>query len=982
MKIRRWIAAIGGMALAIGGAFETARAQGPFGRSPGGRPMQDFNELTRNAKSYEGYIPLHEKDQHLYAEIRPMLLDQPILAPMTIARGSANAGQPLNFGDEWVLTFHRVGDNLQLIRKNIHFTAPAGTPLEKAVKQNYTDSILMSLPILSISPHGGGLVVDFADIFLTDFAQLGLGYLDRSRSRWFKVRTYPENVEIEVEATYSAGGRGGMSFGSGGSSPVVDRRGITMVIHYSLCKAPGYGYRPRMADYRVGHFLNSLTDFANPDPDTNAKRMINRWRLEKASPNSRLSPPKKQIVWYIEDNVPEEYRPYVQDGILEWNKAFEKIGFRDAIAVRWQNERDDFDPEDINYCTLRWITTGNTFAMSALRSNPLTGEMIDGDVIFDAGWIKTWREQYAFLVGIPIPTGAGAPSDTVAAPVPLAVGEILSPIMAAKEGFGRLLPPPGSRRAEAWRNALLSDTGQPNTQSPAGSKTPMAIDVIPGGWDPILARLQQRLSAGHASTCNYSAARAHEMQFAALVMADRVASSEDKNKDKAKDKDQAKDKDKDKEAKLPEEFIGQAIKEVVMHEVGHSLGLRHNFRASGMLRPDQINDTSITRVKGLTASVMDYNPINIAPKGQKQGDYYSTTIGPYDYWAIEYAYAPIMGNEEEHLRKIASRSPDPDLVFATDDDVSKNDPLVNLYDLTSDTLAYGKMRMDMASDLLKDLDHRVVKDGESWSRLRTAFTSCINQYGNGAHLATEYIGGHSIYRDFKGTEKAHDPVVPISGDRQREALKLLVDRILTDTSFRFSPALLRKLTSESWMDSEWSVQMDADYPVYRIVLGIQRIALDHCFDSEVLQRIQNQEAQSDPEAKPLKIAEVFRSLSDGIFSELTPGSPKAGSPFAISTIRRNLQREYIKRLSTVVLGSPNGGSASPYGFVVFYGMPSSPPADARNLARLHLEEIGQQIDKFLGQAGLKIDETSRAHLKEIRFRINNVHVARLNANEP
>ncbi len=154
MKIRRWIAAIGGMALAIGGAFETARAQGPFGRSPGGRPMQDFNELTRNAKSYEGYIPLHEKDQHLYAEIRPMLLDQPILAPMTIARGSANAGQPLNFGDEWVLTFHRVGDNLQLIRKNIHFTAPAGTPLEKAVKQNYTDSIRMSLPIHSNSSQG------------------------------------------------------------------------------------------------------------------------------------------------------------------------------------------------------------------------------------------------------------------------------------------------------------------------------------------------------------------------------------------------------------------------------------------------------------------------------------------------------------------------------------------------------------------------------------------------------------------------------------------------------------------------------------------------------------------------------------------------------------------------------------------------------------------------------------------------------------
>ncbi len=309
MKKRVLMVALCGVILAGGGAFDRIGAQEvgedapvqfevrtsgrAMGRPGGGRPMQDFNELTKGAKTYEGYITLHEKDQHLYAEIKPMLLEQPILAPMVIARGSANAGQPLNFGDEWVLSFHRVGENLQLIRKNIHFTAPAGTPLEKAVKQNYTDSILMSLPILSISPRGGGLVVDFADIFLSDFAQVGMGFLDRSRSRWFKIRTYPDNVEIQVEATFS-GSRFGRSYFFGGPSAVVDPRGITMVLHYSLCKAPDHGYHPRMADYRVGHFLNSVTDFGNPNPDTNAKRMINRWRLEKANPGAKLSPPRSR----------------------------------------------------------------------------------------------------------------------------------------------------------------------------------------------------------------------------------------------------------------------------------------------------------------------------------------------------------------------------------------------------------------------------------------------------------------------------------------------------------------------------------------------------------------------------------------------------------------------------------------------------------------------------------------------------------------
>ncbi len=957
------------------------------------RRLQDFHELTKGSKTYEGFITLHEKDQHLYAEIKPQQLDQPILAPMVIARGSANAGQPLNFGDEWVLAFRKVGDNLQLIRRNIHFTAPAGTPLEKAVKQNYTDSILMALPILSISPRGGALVVDFADIFLTDFAQLGLGWLDRNRSRWYKIRAYPNNVEIQVEATFSESGYGGRFWFFGGPSAVVDPRGITLVLHYSLCKAPDPGYHPRMADYRVGHFLNAVTDFANPNPDTNARRMINRWRLEKAHPSAKLSPPKKQIVWYIEDNVPEEFRPYVQEGILEWNKAFEKIGFKDALAVRWQNERDDFEPEDINYCTLRWITTGSTFAMSGLRSNPITGEMIDGDVIFDASWIKTWKEEYAFLVGVPTPSGAGAVAGQGQSRgvIPLAMGEILSPIMAMKQGYGLPVPPPGTRRAAAFRAALLGngDPAGPASVGPHDGKTPMALDVVPAGWDPIQAQLRQRLALGRLSTCNYAAAKAHEMRFAALALAsaamtDAAADTDKKEPEKKKEepkKDAAKDKP-DKEPKLPDEFLGQAIKEVVMHEVGHSLGLRHNFKASILLKPEQVNDTSITRVKGMTGSVMDYNPINIAPKGQKQGDFASTTIGPYDYWAIEYAYAPVMGHEEAELKKIAARSPDPDLAFATDDDFFNNDPQVNTYDLTSDTLAYGKMRMALASELLKDLDQKVIKDGESWARLRSAFLSCINQFGNGAYLASEYIGGQSVNRDFKGTAKARDPVTPITGARQREALKLLVDRILADTSFRFSPALLRKLITESWQDSGYFFFGGMDYPIYRMILNIQEIVLDQCLDPDVLQRIQNQELQSEPGSDPMKIAEVFRTLSEGIFTELAAPPPSSASPFAISTIRRNLQREYIKRLSTMVLGPRREPFSGGYRFIIFYGMQSSAPPDARNLARLHLEEIGRKIDKVLDQKDLKIEDTTLAHLKEIKFRIEKVLKANLNANEP
>ncbi len=184
-----------------------------------------------------------------------------------------------------------------------------------------------------------------------------------------------------------------------------------------------------------------------------------------------------------------------------------------------------------------------------------------------------------------------------------------------------------------------------------------------------------------------------------------------------------------------------------MHEVGHSLGLRHNFKASTMLTADQLHDTAITRAKGLVGSVMDYSPINIAPKGKKQGDYYTTTLGPYDYWAIEYAYKPVDGDEATELKKIAARAPEHDLVYATDEDAFLNDdPYVNRWDLGADPCEFGKDRIALAAELLKNLDERVVKDGESWARTRRAFSILLEQWGDGAMLASQYIGGQSVSR--------------------------------------------------------------------------------------------------------------------------------------------------------------------------------------------------------------------------------------------
>ncbi len=464
-----------------------ARNAGPH-RSPGNN-FRDFNEVTRTAEKTDGLFTLYKTGDHLYAEIRPDQFNQPLLTPVTIARGMAQAGMPVG-DDDRVLIFRRVDDRIQIVQRNIHYKAPTGTPIEKAVKQNYTDSVLLALPIVTVNPmRGGAALVDLSDLFMSDFAEIGMGSIDRSRSHWSKIKGFQNNMELELEATYNGGYRRMNSGSGGGGSP----RGITLVLHYSIMKAPDMGYRPRIADDRVGHFLSATKDFGINDSDTNFVRFIDRWRLEKAEHHAKLSPPRKQIVWYVEDTVPTEYRPYVEEGISEWNKAFEKIGFRNAIAVRWQEDgRDVFDPEDTNYCTFRWVASEAGFAMSCLRANPMTGEMIDGDVIFDASFIRYWKQSYALLIGSTT-TSAGQPQAA-----PIAFGEVISPILASKMGFGQPagkspLGMGGARSAQRTddsrgrpgRSELLAMAArqEPGAETVASASSRLASSMI-SAWPP------------------------------------------------------------------------------------------------------------------------------------------------------------------------------------------------------------------------------------------------------------------------------------------------------------------------------------------------------------------------------------------------------------------------------------------------------------------------------------------------------------------
>ena len=905
---------VGRRAAAAAGAGATAEHKFP-----------EWSKVIEGTKQIDGLFTLYynQTDEKLFMSIRRHQLEEELILPISIARGAGMmylGGDTLNFGNQWIISFRRVADRILVVRRNVKFRADTGSPQADSVKVSYNDSIIAALPIKS--EQQDQVLIDLGDLFMTDLADIGVNP-DRSRSTWAKVKGFPENLEIEVAAVFNMGYRG--FFFRSFDDSVADSRGAQVVIHYGLSKLPSSGYHPRIADDRVGHFLSTVKDFSKDIHDTPQVRYVTRWDLQKSDSSAKMSPPKKPIVFWIEKTVPREYRPYVRAGILEWNKAFAKLGFVDAIEVREQSDLDDFDPEDIRYNVFRWITTSYGFAMGPSRTNPKTGQILDADIVFDEGMIRYWRGEFLHLRGIP-----------------QAMSLLEQHHRQAFFNFYASLVPE------------LADNGQALNQLFTEYRTSLNDPQRPP------ERPSRIVPEIGCQCCMMGAGMQRELGLMADVMAAQGTIEPG--------------------GKVPQEFIGQAIKEVVMHEVGHTLGLRHNFKASTFISLKDANNPEITRKKGMTGSVMDYAPANFAPKGAKQGDYFSDTIGPYDYWAIEYAYKPTSGNETDELAKVASRSSSPDLIYGTDEDMFLNpDPRINAFDL-GDPLEFAQFRVQLLKDLLDKLQEKVVAEGEGWQRARDSFSRLLGQVGSAAYISCKYIGGEYTTRAHRGEPHGKLPFDPIPVAKQRQAIKLLQTEILSDQAFKFSPELLKRLAPEHFRDDFFFFFSNYEFNVYERVLSIQRMVLSHFLDSRVLRSIQNAELHAGKGQEVLKLPEVFDALTDSIWSELPTADKSAASKkkVEISTIRRNLQREHVKKLSNLVLG-PNRDFSN-FFFILFddFGQPS--PADARALARHHLTAIDVRIRRALDQADL--DAYSRAHLEQMHAQMDKVFASTLKMNEP
>jgi hypothetical protein len=389
--------------------------------------------------------------------------------------------------------------------------------------------------------------------------------------------------------------------------------------------------------------------------------------------------------------------------------------------------------------------------------------------------------------------------------------------------------------------------------------------------------------------------------------------------------------------------VNAYLKDVTMHEVGHTLGLRHNFRASTIYTEAQLTDPEFTKKNGIAGSVMEYNPWNISLRNEKQGEYQMSTLGPYDYWAIEYGYKEVdRAQEAAELDRIASRSSEPLLAYSTDEDVAyfAVDPAVNQGDLSSDPLGYAKKRLALVRELWQRTEKMQLQPGESYSVLRRNFTRGLNEAGQGAVYAARYIGGLTTLRDHVGSGR--QPFEPVDVAKQRQALDLIATEIFSADSFSFSPSFLRKMTVSTF-DIDDAQELGRPTPpldlsIDQQVLSLQRHVLDTLMSAPIAQRLLNNAAKVDNPHDALKLSELYGRLHDAVWSELKTGKD-------ITLFRRNLQREYVTRVADALV-KPAGAM----------------PADARALLRVDATRLRSELARASTR---RMSEEAKAHLLEM-----------------
>lgn len=336
----------------------------------------------------------------------------------------------------------------------------------------------------------------------------------------------------------------------------------------------------------------------------------------------------------------------------------------------------------------------------------------------------------------------------------------------------------------------------------------------------------------------------------------------------------------------------ETLIELLLHEVGHTLGLAHNYTSSHLWDADQVHDRSLTEEMGLTSSVMDYNPMNLSLDKSKQGNYQSLVPGPYDKWAIEFAYAPSISNEraeDMRVKKLMDRATEDQLRFGNDADAMFSsslgiDPRINAWDMSSDVMKWGEERIQLSRNALGQLMDRLVDDGESYHEMTGGYRRLLGDQYSALNAISRYIGGVKIDRTLHGQDSESQPFTPVDYSQQKRAVELLNKYAFAPDAFSVGKEIYSHLQNQRRGWNHWGSTED---PKILGRVGLyQRILLSHILNPVILTRMTN----SRHYGNQYTVAELFDDTSKGLFaSDLNT---------AVNPARQMLQQNYVSALAS------------------------------------------------------------------------------------
>jgi len=796
------------------------------------KKFKDFIDST--AVSQEGLLGVHFMKNKWYFEVSDSILGREIMAvsrySKTAAGGRIYGGELIN---KQVISFEK-GTKDKLFMKSISYIvmSPDSTkPIATAVLNSSVDPIIGAYEVLAIKLDSATghktYVIDMTSTLEGDEQTFSLSSIDKQRlkitsikkdrSYIEKISTYPINTEVRTVKTFGVSPpRLSLSSGPsiGSYLPASRDAGVvTMEFNTSFLLLPKVPMRKRLYDARVGYFANKVGVFKEESQKADTDVFAVRWRLEPKSAadalrqkDGELVEPAKPIVYYIDPATPAKWKPYIKQGIDDWQVAFEQAGWKNAIRGEyWPEDDSTMSLEDARFSVLRYFASPIANAYGPNVHDPRSGEILESHI----GW---YHNVMSLL-----------------------------------------------------RNWYLGQTS--------------AVDE-----------------------------RARKMEF-------------------------------------DDDLMGELIQFVSSHEVGHTIGLRHNMGASSATPVEKLRDDAWLAKNGHTSSIMDYARFNYVAQPEDSVTHLFGAIGDYDKWAIKwgYSYFPEAHNEVEEklllneMVKEAYRTPN--LRFGTE--ISPYDPRYQTEDLGDNAMLASSYGIKNLKRIIPNLEEWSAKDAESYKELGDLHTFLIGQFRRYMGHVTKNIGG--VYDDPKtyDMEGAQFTVVPRS--IQKEAVTFLNNQLFNTPAWLYPQSIYEKTKIETGVEALKSLQSG--------VIG-------EILSGERLARMMEHSAIS---THNYSLDELLTDMERGILSEMRAGR-------VVDHYRRNLHKVYVSKLIDLLSPGKSIIRSIPVGVTSGYSTTSVDleETDLPSIVRGHL----MIIKSNLTSASRVSDKLSRYHYQDLLKRVS------------